>query len=56
MKFKTTQKEIKASYKNIIKVGYCELQTLLRYEEPIAYTTRREGWGADIYRIDNNTV
>lgn len=49
MKFKTTQKEIRANYDKIICVRYCGLQTLLSYESPVAYTVRREGWGADIY-------
>lgn len=49
MKFKTTQKAIKANYNNIVCIPYCGLQNLLNYESPIAYTTRREGWGADIY-------
>lgn len=49
MKFKTTQKEIRANYDKIICVPYCGLQTLLSYESPVAYTVRREGWGADIY-------
>lgn len=51
MKFKTTQKAIKASYPRIIKVGYCTLQTLLCCESPVAYTERREGWAADIYDV-----
>lgn len=49
MKFKTTQKAIKANYNTIICVPYCGLQNLLNYESPIAYTERREGWAADIY-------
>lgn len=49
MKFKTTQKEIRANYNKIICVPYCGLQTLLSYENPVAYTVRREGWAADIY-------
>lgn len=49
MKFKTTQKEIRANYNKIICVPYCGLQTLLSYESPVAYTVRREGWAADIY-------
>lgn len=49
MKFKTTQKEIRANYNEIIYVPYCGLQTLLNYESPVAYTVRREGWAADIY-------
>lgn len=51
MKFKTTQKEVKANYSTIISVPYCSLQYLLVYESPIAYTKRREGWAADIYDV-----
>lgn len=49
MKFKTTQKAIKANYNTIICIPYCGLQNLLNYESPVAYTVRREGWAADIY-------
>lgn len=49
MKFRTTQKAIRANYNKIICVPYCGLQNLLNYESPVAYTVRREGWGADIY-------
>jgi hypothetical protein len=49
MKFKTTQKAIRANYNKIICVPYCGLQNLLNYENPVAYTIRREGWAADIY-------
>lgn len=47
--FKTTQKGIRANYDKIICVPYCGLQALLSYESPVAYTVRREGWGADVY-------
>lgn len=56
MKFRTTQKAIKNNYSNVLRVGYCNLQSLLAYERPIAYTTRTEGWGCDIYEISQNTV
>ena len=49
MKFKVTQKEIKANFKTIISVPYCSLQNLLCWGSPVAYTARREGWAADIY-------
>lgn len=49
MKFKTTQKAIRANYNEIIYIPYCNLQNLLNYESPVAYTARREGWAADIY-------
>ena len=53
MKFKTTQKAIKANYNTIIRVPYCGLQNLLICESPIAYTVCREGWAADIYDMGN---
>ena len=49
MKFRVTQKEIKANFDKIISVPYCSLQNLLCWESPVAYTTRREGWAAYIY-------
>ena len=49
MKFRATQKEIKASFSKIISVPYCSLQNLLYCESPFAFTARREGWAADIY-------
>ena len=49
MKFRTTQKAIRANYDKIIYVPYCGLQNLLNCESPVAYTVRREGWAADIY-------
>ena len=51
MKFRVTQKEIKANFSKIISVPYCSLQNLLCWESPVAYTTRREGWAAYIYDI-----
>lgn len=56
MKFKTTQKEIRANFNKIICVPYCELQTLLNYESPVAYTVRREGWAADIYDMGSGVA
>ena len=49
MKFRVTQKEIKANFDKIISVPYCSLQNLLCWKSPVAYTARREGWAADIY-------
>ena len=53
MKFRTTKKAVMSHNAAIIKVSYCGLQTLLNYESPDAYTTRREGWGADIYDMSH---
>ena len=40
----------------IIDVGYCDLQSLLRYVDPIAYTSGVCGWNADIYKLDSITI
>ncbi len=56
MKFKTTKKAINAGYYNRICIGYCNIQYMLQYKSPIAYTSRVEGWAADIYEISPNTV
>jgi len=56
MKFKTTKKEINNGYEFVISAGYCKLQYLLKWESPIAYTTRPEGWGADVYDFGNVAI
>ena len=56
MKFRVTQKEIKANFSKIISVPYCSLQNLLNYESPVAYTSRREGWAADIYDMGSGVA
>lgn len=49
MKLHTTKKSVRNNYDTIICVPYCVLDTLLSQKSPCAYTTRQEGWGADIY-------
>ena len=56
MKFRTTQKSVKNWHSDVIRVGYCDLQHLLRFEDPIAYTTRVEGWAADVYSIKSRAI
>ena len=56
MRFKTTMKEVKATSRIILKVGYCDLDTLLRYETPYAYTCGVYGWNADIYAVNGVTI
>ena len=56
MKYRTTRKEIRENYSNVIKVSYCDLQNLLTHLEPFAYITRREGWAADIYELTPNVA
>lgn len=58
MKFKTTTKAIKAQTlkEDLLCVGYCDLQTLLRNHEPIAYTCGVYGWNYDVYIVDGKTI
>lgn len=53
MKFKTTKKEVLNGYRYVISEGYCDLQHLLYYKNPIAYTSGVYGWSCDIYEITN---
>ena len=56
MNIKLTKKEVLGNFQNVICVGYCDLWYLLQYAEKIGHTERAEGWGADIYRVNNETV
>lgn len=56
MKYQTTQKAVRNGYDNVIAIGYCNLQYLLKYTPERAYTARREGWGADIYEVPGNNA
>lgn len=49
-------REVKATHTNVISVGYCNLQYMLRSVQPYAYTTRSEGWGADVYSFGNVAI
>jgi hypothetical protein len=53
IKLRATKREMREGYNKIISVGYCDLQTLLKYESPFAYSYRTEGWSCDYYDIDN---
>lgn len=58
MKFKTTTKRIKENYSQnyILSIGYCDLQFLLKYESPRAYTSGVYGWNYDLYEIDGIAI
>lgn len=52
MKLKTTKKAIRESGKTIIKIGYCNAQFLLRFQNEFAYSARAEGWACDYYEVN----
>jgi len=56
MKYKTTSKELKEGYYNIISVGYCDLQSLLSYKSPVAYNAGVYGWNYDVYDVDGVAI
>ena len=55
-KINVKEREIKEGWANIICVGYCDLQYLLKYRNADFYTCGTYGWKADIYKINNSTV
>lgn len=56
MKYKTTKKEVKSNYRSIIRLGAVELYYLLKFTEPVAYTSGVYGWNADIYDLGNVAI
>lgn len=48
MKIKTTQKQIKENYSNILAIGYAEYYDLLDKHKATFYTCGVYGWNADI--------
>ena len=56
MKTKTTKKAIMSAFENVIRVGYCDMQSALTWREPNFYTAGVYGWNADVYVIGADTV
>ena len=56
MKIKLSNKEVKTCFENIKMAGYCELQHLLRGQEPFAYTCGTYGWNYDVYKVNGVTI
>ena len=56
IKKKVTKKAIKSRFSNIYNVGYCNIQSLLRYCEPFAYSSGAYGWSCDYYEFGGGVV
>lgn len=55
MKLKTTKKQIRDNTSdNLFSVGYCDLQSLLRYKNAFAYSSGVYGWACDYYELELN--
>lgn len=50
-KLKASKKDMRDHY-YILGVGYCSLQYLLKYEDPLAYSVGVYGWACDYYDIE----
>ena len=51
MKVRVTKRQVLDSYCHVISVGYCSLQTLLRFKDANYYTSGVYGWNSDIYDV-----
>ena len=49
MKIETTMKAIRNNYRKVFRCGYCDLQYIYRYTDPIFYNSGVYGWNCDIY-------
>ena len=52
MKLRATKKEMREGYDKVLRIGYCNAQNLLNYEQPFAYSAGRYGWCCDYYDIN----
>lgn len=55
-KIRTTEREVRRAYENVIVVGYCRLQNLLQFFTPQCYTVREEGCASDIYDFGTTAI
>lgn len=51
--FRTTNKEINNLYDYVIRIGFCNLQSLLSRRVNTAYTCGVYGWNADVYDLSD---
>lgn len=56
LKGKVTKKELTEGYYNIISIGYCRAEYLLKYKTPRFYYSNIYGWRFDVYEIDYSTI
>ena len=54
-KIKSTKREMKENY-FIIGIGYCQAQTLLQFQNAIAYSSGSNGWACDYYGINSVVI
>lgn len=52
---KMTRKDVKNEYKNIIRVGYCDLDYTCRRLKEVGYNYGVYGWNFTCYEVDYDT-
>lgn len=48
-KIHTSMKYICNNYNKVFRAGYCDLQYIMKYEDPIYYNSGVYGWNCDVY-------
>lgn len=57
MLLQVRKKDILNSSERVLKVGYCQLQSLLNYESRFGYSSSNvNGWSCDYYKIDDVVI
>lgn len=51
-----TKRSIMEQNRFVVRVGYCDLQHLLRFKDSQFYTAGMYGWNADVYQVDGSAV
>ena len=52
----TTMKYVQQVWDNVYRCGYCDLQYIMKYEEPMYYNSGVYGWNCDVYCDFKNNV
>ena len=56
MRVQVTKRDVMRQNRFVIRVGYCDLQHLLRFKDSQFYTAGMYGWNADVYQVDGSAV
>ena len=54
-KIKVSKKDMRENYR-IVSAGYCDMQNLLHFKYPVAYSSGQYGWCCDYYNINNVVI
>ena len=54
-KIQAKKSDMRQNYR-ILSVGYCDMQYLLKFQNPVAYSAGVNGWDCDYYEIDDVVI